>query len=836
MTDDFDTQMLSTARDLSDLGFSLHWLHRKEKRPKGKDWQDRAFQNFAQLSSGFASRDNLGVRLGEPSRMVDGSYLHVIDADIRVPELQDEALAALRDLLGDTDSLPMVRSGSGGASFHLYFVTDKPFRSKKLAQSDGKFRTDAGTWSRDWEIELFGTGKQVVLPPSIHPCGKPYVWERVFDEFTLQFDTDYQISSDLLARLAVPDDATYEYESVSPLEFKAGVMERLLDDVPVSDLDYDDWLRLGQALHHQLGGTEEGFQLWLKHTERSEKHDGRPATVRTMRMKWRSFGKYRGRPVTMATISQWAQEARLEAMVDEFDDLEDLEDGEGETAGRSDQRSDGDDFAGIFDDEPADGSPDTGDSVGGESESDPFTPEPGLKWQSLLDLNEKGGLKDTLPNISLIVENDARTKGMIRQNTFADKLVQFREPGVKKRKRETKPTLQLTGEMWRVRDTMNGDPWEDGKDILVRWLIEAPTTQGGYGLKVSDRNLIGAIEKVARSNSFHPVREYLKSLKWDGKPRVEGLYIDYLKTPSNAYYRTVARLTLVAAVCRVFEPGHKFDFCPILEGLQGRRKSTFIKVLGRDWAAELDGDFADDRAMIEKMQGAWLLEIPELSGFSKAEVNHIKAFMTRQEDRARLAYARRVSIFQRQCIFMGSTNDQKYLKDETGGRRFWPVECTLGPDEEIDTDRLARNVDQLWAEAYQMYLAMRAEQPRGTLPLYIRDREAAQYALMMQESRRTETTSDVLAGRIEAWLNLPVHTGDIGDGSAKQRTITCCAEIYREVLRGDEKNYDTRQQYAIASAMRKIPGWVQSGSHRFKDFGKQRAYVREGSKDNATEK
>ena len=333
---DFDTQMLSTARDLSDIGFSLHWLHRKQKRPKGDDWQNRAFQNFGLLSSGFASHDNLGVRLGEPSRLADGCYLHVIDADIRVPALRDEALAALHELLGNTDALPMVRSGSGGESFHLYFVTDKPFRSKKLAQSDGKFRTEDGRWSREWELELFGTGKQVVLPPSIHPCGKPYIWERDFDEFTLQFGDGYQISSDVLARLAVPDDATYEYETVSPLEFKAGRMESLLDDLPVSDLDYDDWIRLGQALHHQLGGTEEGFRLWLKHTERSEKHDGKTATVRTMRMKWRSFGKYRGRPVTMATISQWASEARLEAMVDEFEDLEDEDATEAQTAGRSD--------------------------------------------------------------------------------------------------------------------------------------------------------------------------------------------------------------------------------------------------------------------------------------------------------------------------------------------------------------------------------------------------------------------------------------------------------------------------------------------------------------------
>lgn len=824
MTDDFDTQMLSTARELSDIGMSLHWLHRKQKRPKGDDWQNRAFQNFGQLSSGFVSHDNLGVRLGEPSHMVDGSYLHVIDADIRVPALREEALAALHELLGNTDALPMVRSGSGGESFHLYFVSDKPFRSKKLAQSDGKFRGPEGSWHRDWELELFGTGKQVVLPPSIHPCGKPYRWEREFDEFTLQFDDSYQISSDVLARLAVPDDATYEYETVSPLDFKAGRMESLLDDLPVSDLDYDDWIRLGQALHHQLGGTEEGFQLWLKHTERSEKHDHKPATVRTMRMKWRSFGKYRGRPVTMATISQWASEARLDALADEFDELEDLEDDSVPAQ-----------FDHLFDsDSTVDAGSGDGDTVRGKDtsdsdESDPFTPEPGLKWQSLLDLTEKGGLKDTLHNVTLIIENDSRTKGVIRYNSFAEKLVQHQPVGTKKRKREAKPTLQLTGSTWTLRDSINGDHWDDKRDTLLRRILEAPTTQGGYGFKVSKMNLGDAITNVGVTNSFHPVRDYLKAVKWDGKQRMETLFIDYIKTPDNSYYRSIARLFLIAAVARVFEPAMKFDYVPIIEGMQGRRKSTFIKVLGKHWSSELDGDFADDRAMIEKMLGSWISELPELSAFNKAEVNHIKAFVSRQEDRARLAYDRRVTIFQRQCVFMGSTNDRKYLKDETGGRRFWPVECNMTMNEEIDTERLELEIDQIWAEAYQAYLAMRVAHPHGTLPLYLRDKKAVQMALALQESRRVENATDNIRGIIEEWLDRPMFSGDIADGEPKQHDRTCAMQLWVECFKGDMKNFPYQNQTAINKALRSMTGWTESGQKRFKVYGAQKAYVREGS-------
>jgi predicted P-loop ATPase len=813
MTDQID--IVAIAQQLSELGFACHWLHPQQKRPKGNDWQDKAVMNAGQIASSYVYRDNLGVRLGEPSQMIDGNYLHVIDVDIRVPELADEANELLDELLPVSPaSLPMVRSGSGGASFHLYFLTDKPFRSKKLAQSDGKHRGPEGFWHRDWEIELFGTGKQVVLPPSIHPSGKPYVWVREFDQFQLEFGSDYLIASDRLSALSVPTDDHYEYEAVSPLDFKGGVMDAILNDIPVSDLDYDDWIRLGQAIHHQFGGGEDAFQIWLMHSQRSTKHDGRPSGIRTMRMKWRSFGKYRGRPVTMATIVDWAKEARMNAMADEFEDLEDLDDEH--------------DFAGLFDDADDVGGADASDSDGGEAFDDTTPYEATLKWHSLLDLNEQGGIKGTLHNITLIVENDNRTKGLVRRNEFSNKLVQVGKPAIlKRRKNATKPTLQLDTKIWQLRDPINGDPWNDSRDSLLRRIIEAPKTQGGYGIKVSDRDLYGAIENIGAANIFHPVQEYLIGLKWDGTPRMETLFIDYIKTTDNAYYRSIARLFLIAAVARVFEPGHKFDFVPIIEGLQGRRKSTFIMILGKHWSAELDGDFNDDRAMMEKMLGSWILELPELSGFNKAEVNHIKAFVSRTEDRSRLAYDRHLSTHLRQCVFMGSTNDKKYLKDETGGRRFWPVECNMGRDDEINTERLEREVDQIWAEVYAAYLAMRAAQPYGGLPLYLKDKEAIKISLTLQESRRVENATDNMRGVIMEWLDQPVFSGDISDGEPKSHTRTCTSQIWVECLKGDMKNFPQQTQMAINKALRTMTGWSETGQKRFKAYGVQRAYERD---------
>jgi hypothetical protein len=230
------------------------------------------------------------------------------------------------------------------------------------------------------------------------------------------------------------------------------------------------------------------------------------------------------------------------------------------------------------------------------------------------------------------------------------------------------------------------------------------------------------------------------------------------------------------------------------------------------------------------MQGAWILEIPELTGFSKADVRAIKAFMSRQTDRARLAYARRAGSFPRQCIFIGSTNDREYLKDDTGGRRFWPVACEV---EEIDTDALERHVDQIWAEAFAMYRKMRDNQPQGTLPLYL-DGAALQQALGLQESRRVETEADAIAGQIGAWLDRPIATGSFDEdtdlrGEQLYRSETCLIEIWCECLGNDRRSYNRQSQLSLASAMRLVDGWAQAGSKTFAaPYFKQKMYFRGG--------
>jgi predicted P-loop ATPase len=817
--------MLDIIAPFVRAGFAIHWLAPRSKRPFKDNWSELPVATLEELTATFKATNNVGVRLGKPS-LLGASYLHVIDVDIRVPELADEAMERLRELFPMIDSFPSVISGSGGASRHYYFLTDKPFRSRRLAASASKFRRfdkaqNKDVWSNEWEIELFGTGKQVVLPPSIHPnTGEPYVWEREFDLDMLDLGMGPNVPSDLVIALGVAEQTTYAFEAVEPLTFKPGQMEAELETIDVSNLHYDDWIILGQAIHHQTGGSAEGFDLWLQHTKRSEKYTGPRQDREMRRIKWRSFGKYRGRPVTMATVRSWVLEARSAALVAELDDLDDDDLDELEDLG-------GDD-AGEFDDLLGGGSTsdvdefDAADKAAGKDES-----KPDLEWKSLLDFNEEGAIKPTLHNVRLIVENDVRFAGVAQYNEFTQEVVQRAVPGVKpsRRRNEAKPTLQLTGTSWHLRDTTNGDFWTEDKDNAIRALIEAPKTQGGYGIKIPDRDLRAALDISSRKNTFDPVREYLDGLKWDGKPRIETLFSDYLGAPDDAYTRSVGRLILVAGVTRTYEPGAKFDSAVILRGLQGKRKSTFINILAKNWFAELEGDFEDARAMVECMSGAWILEMGELGGFVKSDVRHIKAFLSRRSDKVRLAYAKRAQIFHRRAIFFGSTNDMKYLKDDTGNRRFWPIVCEV---EFIDTDRLEREVDQLWAEAVHHYREMRAAQPYGTLPLYLADAEAQLIAERLQEAAMVESVDDAIAGQVAAWLDKPIVSGDISDtDEGKIRQTTCLLEMWCDALGRRKDDYNQQNAQMMGRAMAKIKDWDAPGSlYTFRQYGRQRLYRR----------
>ena len=212
-----------------------------------------------------------------------------------------------------------------------------------------------------------------------------------------------------------------------------------------------------------------------------------------------------------------------------------------------------------------------------------------------------------------------------------------------------------------------------------------------------------AVQKVSDDRAYHPILNFLDSLpEWDGVNRVDTVLIDYLGADDNAYVRAVSRKALCAAIMRVKVPGTKFDYITVLNGPQGIGKSTFISKLGGEWYSDsLNLSDMNDKTAAEKLQGYWIMEIGELAGMKKADLDKVKAFISRQDDKYRASFGRRVTPHPRQCVFFGTTNSENgYLRDITGNRRFWTVKVP-GTGKKKPWDITPDEIRQIWAEALQ---------------------------------------------------------------------------------------------------------------------------------------
>lgn len=427
-------------------------------------------------------------------------------------------------------------------------------------------------------------------------------------------------------------------------------------------------------------------------------------------------------------------------------------------------------------------------------------------WTKGLEHDKSGTILNTLHNILLIMENDENLQPIVF-NQLAD-------------------GMEIKGEVpWQHPARF----WRDADDAQLICYVDE-----NYGT-FSARNYQIAVTKVTDDRSYHPIREYLNTLPdWDHIPRIDTSLIDYLGAEDNRYVRAVSRKSFCAAVRRVKEPGIKFDTMAVLNGPQGIGKSTFIAKIGMSWYSDsLNLSDMNDKTAAEKLQGYWILEIGELAGMKKADVDKVKAFVSRQDDKYRASFGRRVTPHPRQCIFFGTTNSENgYLRDITGNRRFWNVK-TPGTGKKKPWELTQEDVDQMWAEV--LWYVGQGEKLYLDAELEVMA-SSEQKAAMEQDDREGIVREYLDTLLPESWESMDIYKRQefIRDrdnptqpkGVVRKDSV-CNLEIWCECFGKHKEDIKHSDSYAIASIMARIEEWEKSG--KFKShplYGRQRVYTR----------
>lgn len=443
------------------------------------------------------------------------------------------------------------------------------------------------------------------------------------------------------------------------------------------------------------------------------------------------------------------------------------------------------------------------DDYGDAVKSDSTEEVTELVW----DLDGKGNKQVTVNNFVNAFKSDPLLNGLLAYDMLKETIV------------FTRPSFTAKG-------SKKGDLVNDTDISIIKGRIER--MHGIY----NDAKLNDAIEQVSSDNAFHPIKLYLESLTWDGVPRIDTFLVDYMGAEDNAYTREAFRKMLLAAVTRIYEPGRKFDTALVFYSEQGVGKSTLIQRLSKGWFNDSLTNLSGKESY-EAIQFAWLVELAELSALRKSDVEAVKNFISKREDTYRGAYARRVKTHKRQCVFFGSTNDDEFLKDATGNRRFFPVEVKRTRKTRLIFEpEFDAIVDQLWAEAMEGYMLGEA--------LTLSDEAEA----IAGGTREEFTERTPIQGLIEEYLDrlfpadyedrflaqrLDFLNGDLGEEGTETKNSFSLIELWTEALGRRKDEYTVVKARELSNAVKALKGWKRDKQARQKIYGPQVIYRRVGA-------
>ncbi len=677
--------VLKEAKRLHDLGFAILWIKPKSKMPVENGWTKGPRKTWRELESTYHDGMNLGVRLGSPS-VIDKKNLAVIDCDVKSTDEKHlkEMEEKLKELIGDKKT-PTVMSGRGNGSRHIYFRTGRPIKPKKWAQSQEKVKVKMPSASPS-KSELNNlTESDLRAGMRIRPA-----WEiSIMGE-----------GQQTILPPSIHPDSNKAYlwgvwGSLPELEIGQNASDqndaRVKDDLKLAEIDFMDPRFTKKSAEMILTGEgcedrSAGLFIVAMDMLKSGFNDAEILTALTEPETFLGQCGYdHTKSESRKRAAEWVnnytlQKARREVLaVEQF---------KGEVVEEKLSPEDT------------------------KKQVESLVPKVEKHWTEKLERSHdgKGPAKSTFLNmINILI------------HAVGPEVFRFNEFSIQDIYGMDTPWGGKKGAALKDIDALQIKQW-----FAERYKFEAPT------VKVHE-----VINTIANQNKFHPVREFIETLEWDGTPRMDSWIKDYCggRAP-EPYLSAISRKFLVAMIARVYQPGVKFDHMLIFEGKQGSGKSTAFKILSAPWFSDTPLD-PNDKDSVVNLANVWVNEQGELSVLSKASIEALKRFITCTEDKIRLPYGKRSEHFPRQVVFAGSTNKDAYLRDTTGNRRFWPV--NVGQTKFAE---LARVRNQLLAEAKFAF-------DLGE-PLYLEEKLMEEQATDVQNSKMVE---DIFVEKIQTFLN-----------------------------------------------------------------------------------